>query len=78
MFAWNVHRLIVPRTDDHTGAKAADAGHVKSAYPAGVMCLAGEGGLPVDADRAQTFVAGADELEFDVVDALGATGLSRA
>lgn len=59
-------------------AKAADAGHAKSAYTAGVMCLTGDGGLPVDTDRAQGFFATAEELGFDVDDALDSMGLSRA
>jgi uncharacterized protein len=59
-------------------AKAGDAGHAKSAYTAGVMCLTGDGGLPVDTDRAQDFFARAEELGFEVDDALDSMGLSRA
>jgi TPR repeat protein len=59
-------------------AKAADAGHAQSAYTAGVMCLIGDGGLPVDADRAAGFFATAEELGFDVDEALDSMGLSRA
>ncbi|MBB4907462.1 tetratricopeptide repeat protein [Actinophytocola algeriensis] len=59
-------------------AKAAYAGHANSAYTAGVMCLTGDGGLPVDGDRAAAFFATAEELGFDVDDALGSMGLSRA
>jgi TPR repeat protein len=57
--------------------RAADAGHGKSAYTAGVMCLIGDGGLPVDEQRAATYFARADELGFDVDDALESIGLSR-
>lgn len=57
--------------------RAADAGHGKSAYTAGVMCLIGDGGLPVDEERAATYFARADELGFEVDDALESIGLSR-
>jgi TPR repeat protein len=59
-------------------AKAAAAGHGKSAYTAGVMCLIGDGGLPVDEDRAAGYFARADELGFDVDPGLDAMGLSRS
>ncbi|MEU7481546.1 tetratricopeptide repeat protein [Lentzea sp. NPDC042327] len=58
--------------------KAADAGHGKSAYTAGVMCLTGDGGLPVDERRAAEFFDLAEELGVDVDDHLDAMGLSRA
>jgi TPR repeat protein len=58
-------------------SKAADAGHGKGAYTAGLMCLIGDGGLPVDEDRAATYFARADELGFDVDYALDTMGLSR-
>jgi hypothetical protein len=58
-------------------AKAADAGNGKSAYTAGVMCLIGDGGLPVDEARAAGYFARADELGFDVDQALESMGLSR-
>jgi TPR repeat protein len=58
-------------------AMAADAGHGKGAYTAGLMCLIGDGGLPVDEDRAATYFARADELGFDVDSALETMGLSR-
>lgn len=58
-------------------ARAADAGHPKAAYTAGVMCLIGDGGLPVDADRAEDFFDLAEELGFDVDAALDAMGLPR-
>jgi TPR repeat protein len=57
--------------------RAADAGHAKSAYTAGLMCLIGDGGLPIDKDRAATYFARADELGFDVDGSLDAMGLSR-
>jgi TPR repeat protein len=58
-------------------AKAADAGHAKGAYTAGLMCLIGDGGLPVDKDAAETHFARADELGFDVDAALDEMGLER-
>jgi TPR repeat protein len=57
--------------------KAAEAGHAKSAYTAGLMCLIGDGGLPVDEDRAAGYFARADALGFEVDPALDAMGLSR-
>ncbi|TDV57852.1 tetratricopeptide repeat protein [Actinophytocola oryzae] len=57
--------------------RAAEAGHARSAYTAGLMCLVGDGGLPVDRDRAQEYFARAEELGFDVDSALGQLGLSR-
>ena len=58
-------------------AKAADAGHPKSAYTAGLMCLIGDGGLPVDEEKAAVYFARADELGFDVDTALESMGLHR-
>ncbi|HEV7652642.1 MAG TPA: tetratricopeptide repeat protein [Actinophytocola sp.] len=58
-------------------AKAADAGSGKSAYTAGLMCLIGDGGLPVEEEKAATYFARADELGFDVDSSLEAMGLSR-
>jgi TPR repeat protein len=58
-------------------AKGADAGHGRSAYTAGLMCLIGDGGLPVDEARAATYFARADDLGFDVDTALDEMGLSR-
>jgi hypothetical protein len=57
--------------------KAAAAGHAKSAYTAGVMCLIGDGGLAVDADRAGGYFAQAESLGFDVDGALESMGLNR-
>jgi len=57
--------------------KAADAGHAKGAYTAGLMCLIGDGGLPIDKDRAATHFARADELGFEVDASLEAMGLHR-
>ncbi|MBW4720455.1 tetratricopeptide repeat protein [Saccharothrix obliqua] len=58
-------------------ARAAEAGHAKAAYTAGVMCLVGDGGLPVDRDQAEGFLVLAEELGFDVDGTLGAMGLTR-
>ena len=66
-----------PHTALHWYAKAAEAGHAKAAYTAGVMCLIGDGGLPVDPERADTFFARAEDLGFDVEDALDDMGLAR-
>jgi hypothetical protein len=41
------------------------------------MCMTGDGGLPVDEDRAAAFFARAEELGFDVDGALDSMGLSR-
>lgn len=57
--------------------KAAEAGHPKSAFTAGVMCLIGDGGLPVDEVQAAKFFAAAEELGVDVDDELSLMGLSR-
>lgn len=45
-------------------ARAAAAGHGKAAYTAGVMCLMGEDGLPVDVARAQSWFDRARELGY--------------
>ena len=57
--------------------KAADLGHAKSAYTAGVMCLIGDGGLPVDEDKAEMFFDRAEELGIAVDDNLAAMGITR-
>lgn len=58
-------------------AKAGAAGSGRGAYTAGLMCLIGDGGLPVDEDEAARYFARADELGFDVDPALEEMGLSR-
>ncbi|MFC5058139.1 hypothetical protein [Saccharothrix xinjiangensis] len=58
-------------------AKAAEAGHAKAAYTAGVMLLTGDDGLAVDEERAERFLELAEELGFDVDGALETMGLSR-
>ncbi|MEU4804230.1 tetratricopeptide repeat protein [Actinosynnema sp. NPDC023587] len=57
--------------------RAADAGHAEAACTAGVMCLIGDGGLPVDSAAADRFLTLADELGFDVDRALGSMDLTR-
>lgn len=56
-------------------ARAAAAGHAKAAYTAGVMCLIGDGGLPVDVVAAQSWFDRARELGYGVDDDLSRTGL---
>ncbi|SUA31545.1 Serine/threonine-protein kinase [Mycolicibacterium fortuitum] len=56
-------------------ARAAGAGHAKAAYTAGVMCLIGDGGLPVDTAMAQSWFDRARQLGYGVDDELSKTGL---
>lgn len=67
MFAVGRGVAADPRAALDWYARAAAAGHAKAAYTAGVMCLLGDGGLPVDPgmarqwfDRARTLGYGVD------------------
>lgn len=57
--------------------KAAEAGHETAAFKAGVMCLIGDAGLPVDVKRAAELFELAEESDIDVDEELEFMGLSR-
>lgn len=77
MYATGRGVTLDPETALAWYAKAADVGHAKSAYTAGVMCLIGDGGLPVDEDKAERYLVRAESLGFDVNAALESMGLTR-
>lgn len=64
-----------PRSALDWYARAAAAGHAKAAYTAGVMCLIGDAGLPVDVVAAQSWFDRARQLGYGVDDELSKSGL---